>query len=455
MAQPNNHWISTRQTKFAAYTAVYVLIVLAVLGVLNFLANRYNKSYDSTGNKQFTLSDQTVKIAKDLKQDLSITYWDHSTSFPAAKDLLDRYRILSPKISVSYLDVDKNASKAREAGVKTLGTTFVDMGDKHQEAKGLTEEQVTGAIVRALKGGERMTCFVIGSGEHALDDSDRIGYAQAKQLLEGNNYKTQTIKLIEKAEVPADCTVVVVGGPTRDYIQPEVDALKKFVEGGGKAMFLLDPPLKFAKQNVDDNAALTAMLAGWGVTFDKNMVLDTSGVGQILNMGPEVPLVTRYGSQAIVRTLKEVATGFPLARSLQAKSAGASKVEVVIETSENTFATTNLASSKIDISPNDKKGPFTLAAAATVNTAGRFVAVGSSSFIANFFLRFNGNRDLFLNMMNWLSADEDLISIRPKESEDRRLSMSRSQLAMVFYSSVLAIPLLIVLAGVSVWWKRR
>ena len=90
-----------------------------------------------------------------------------------------------------------------------------------------------------------------------------------------------------------------------------------------------------------------------------------------------------------------------------------------------------------------------------MNATGRFVTVGSSSFIANFFLRFNGSRDLFLNMMNWLSSDEDLISIRPKETEDRRLSMTRNQMAMVFYSSVLAIPLLIVIAGVSVWWKRR
>ena len=101
MAEQTNSWVSTRQTKFAAYTAVYVLIVLAVLGVLNFLANRYNKSYDATGNKQFTLSDQTVKIAKDLKQDVTITYWDRPTSFQAARDLLDRYKNLSPKINVS------------------------------------------------------------------------------------------------------------------------------------------------------------------------------------------------------------------------------------------------------------------------------------------------------------------------------------------------------------------
>src|SRR5262245_39162962 len=107
MAESRNSWIKARQTKFAAYTFVYCAIVLAVLGVLNFLANRYNKSFDSTANKQFTLSDQTIKIAKDLKQEVNITYWDRPTAFQGARDLLDRYKNLSSKINVSYQDADK------------------------------------------------------------------------------------------------------------------------------------------------------------------------------------------------------------------------------------------------------------------------------------------------------------------------------------------------------------
>ena len=74
---------------------------------------------------------------------------------------------------------------------------------------------------------------------------------------------------------------------------------------------------------------------------------------------------------------------------------------------------------------------------------------------ANSILSFNGNRDLFLNMINWLSSDEDLISIRPKDPEDRRLSLNRRQMTMIFYTSVLLLPLAVIGAGVSVWWKRR
>jgi ABC-type uncharacterized transport system involved in gliding motility auxiliary subunit len=240
--------------------------------------------------------------------------------------------------------------------------------------------------------------------------------------------------------------------------------LKKFVEDGGKAIFLLDPPLMFAKQEIDANKPLTDVLASWGVTADADLVLDTSGVGQVFGMGPEIPLVTNYAQHAIVRTMKDVPSGFPIARSLTIKNGDKTMVEKLFETSDNSFATLNLKSADIRPSSTDKKGPLILGAAGTYNGAtagaatggnGRFVVVGSSRWIDNSFLRFNGNRDLFLNMMNWMSSDEDLISIRPKETEDRRITLSARQMALVFYASVLAIPLLIIAAGFGVWWRRR
>ena len=452
----NNSWMKARQTKFAAYTAVYVLIVVAVVGVLNFLANRYNKTYDTTSSKQFTLSDQTEKIAKNLKQDVSISYWDQPTQFQAAHDLLDRYKNLSPKIDIHYEDLEKNITKARAAGVTRRGAVLVQTAGRTQEAKSLSEEEVTGALVRAMKTGDKLACFAEGAGEHTLEDAERTGYGQLKTLIEGNNYKTQSINLLQKPEIPKDCTMVIVGGPSRDYLQPSVDTLKNYVENGGKAIIMLDPPLKFAKQNIDENAALAGVLATWGVTPDKDLVLDTSGVGQLYGLGPEIALVSTYSTHPIVGAMKRLASGFPIARSLQIKNGDKTTVEKLFESTDDAFATSNLASAEIKPSASDKKGPFILGAAGTFSAGGgRFVAVGSSSWVANSYLRLAGNRDLFLNMMNWLSADEDLISIRPKEPEDRRLTMTANQMRLAFYSSVLVIPLLILASGLSVWWKRR
>jgi ABC-type uncharacterized transport system involved in gliding motility auxiliary subunit len=457
MAEPTR----ARRLGFAQ-AAVYTVIVLAILVVINFLANRYNKSFDTTANKRFTLSDQTAKIAGNLKQDVVISYWDQPAKFTQARDLLDRYKNLSSKIDVQYQDVDKKKTQAIAAGVKTYGTILVQSGERKQEAKSLSEEEVTGAIVRAIKTGERSVCFTTGSGEHAVDDAtSREAFSRAKELIEKNNYKTQTLNLVQKPEIPADCTIVVVGGPKHDLLAPEVDALKAYVEGGGRALFMLDPPLKFG-QEVDENAALTSVLEGWGVVARKDLVLDVSGMGNLFNLGPEYALVVNYDNHPIVASMKEAATGFPLARSLEVKTADKVMVEKLFETSDQSFATLNLnpAGGEIRPSPNDLKGPFTLGVAGTYTTGktsgnGMFVVVGTSAWVANGFLAFNGNRDLLISMLNWLSADSDLTAIPVKEPEDRRLNMNQRQMTLLFYESVIALPLLVVVAGISVWWKRR
>jgi ABC-type uncharacterized transport system involved in gliding motility auxiliary subunit len=457
----NTGLLKARQTKYAAYAVVYILVILTVVVIANILADRYNKSYDATANKRYSLSDQTAKIVKGLKQPATIIYFDQGTRFQHAKDLLDEYANLSPKLQVKYVDPDKSPQEAREAGIKNYGTALVEIGDRKEEAKSMTEEGITGAIIRDLKNTTRTVCFVGGSGEHQIDDSERTGYSRFKDLLDKENYQAKSIDLLQKAEVPSDCTVLVVAGPTRDYQQPEVDAIKKYVEDGGRALLMVDPPLKIGRNEVADNDALMKLLQSWGVTPDKNLILDLNPIGQLAGLGPQVALVTRYESQPIVSGLKGTATGFPLSRSLDVKNADKTSVQKLFDTSDTSLATSNLSSPSVDPNdPKNRKGPMTIAAAGTYDTGkqdsqGRFVVVGSSEWAANSFINFNGNSDLALNAIDWLSSDEDLISIRPKEREDRHVTMTRAQLNLVRTTSQFLLPLVVIVAGVSVWWKRR
>ena len=239
-----SQWLKARQTKYAAYAAIYIAVVIAAVVVANILADRYNKSFDATSNKRYSLSEQTAKIVKGLKQDATITYFDQSTRFREAKDLLDQYANLSRKVHVEYVDPDKNPQLAREAGIRnSTGTAVVQIGAKKEEAKNITEEGITGAFIRDLKSTARTVCFVTGSGEHQPDDREREGLSGFKDLLSKDDYASKTIELLEKAEVASDCTTLVIAGPTRNYEQPEVDAIKKYVEDGGRALLMLDPPL--------------------------------------------------------------------------------------------------------------------------------------------------------------------------------------------------------------------
>ena len=269
------------------------------------------------------------------------------------------------------------------------------------------------------------------------------------------------MNLVTKAEVPSDCTVLVVGGPDADYQLPEVDAIRKYVEVGGRALVLLDPPLKMGRFEIADNEALTMVLEAWGITPVKDLILDLNPIGQLAGLGPQVALVTSYDSHAIVNDMKRRATGFPLVRSLETKNGDKTTVQKLFGSSDSSLATKKLNTPAIDpTDPKNIKGPLTIAAAGTYNTGkensqGRFVVIGSSAWAANNFISFNGNPDLALNAINWLASDEDLISIRPKDREDRRITLTQSQMRWLRITSQFLLPLLIVVGGVAVWWRRR
>ncbi len=449
-----SEFLKARQTRYGAYLAAYVIVVILILGAINYLSSTHNKSYDATANKRYTLSDQTKKIVTGLKDDVNITYFQKASEFTRARDLLDRYSNLSGKIHVKYIDPDKDPLAARTAGIRAYGTIVVANGLRTQEAKAVTEEEVTGALIRALKTGERLACFVVGSGELGTDDQDRSGLSSLKTALEKTTFKTQTVALIEKPDVPQNCSVLIIAGPKRDYVQPAIDAVKKYIDAGGHAAFFIDPAIDFGKGDANSGSpALVAMISGYGVTLNNDLVIDGSGMGQLFGFNEASPIVMQYESQSIVAGMRRSATVFPLSRSLDVKSPG----EKLFSTSDNSFATTNLKP-PIKIDPaKDKKGPFTLGAAATIAGKGRIVVVGSSSWVKNEVLGIGqiGNRDLVLNMANWLTADEDLIAIRPKDPEDRRISMTRRQMSLLFFLLVLVIPLAVILVGTSVYLKRR
>ena len=156
---------------------------LALVAVANVLANRYNKSYDSTSNKRYSLSDQTVKIVKGLTTGRHDHLLRQDQPLPRRQGPAGPLRHLSPKVHVDYVDPDKNPQVARAAGVTKYGTTIVQIGAKKEAAKSMTEEDITGAFIRDMKSNTRTVCFVTGSGERQIDDTDRNGLSHFKDLL--------------------------------------------------------------------------------------------------------------------------------------------------------------------------------------------------------------------------------------------------------------------------------
>ena len=436
---------------------VYTAIVVAIVVLVNWFVDRHNRRWDLTPDQKYSLSSQTTKMLKELKRDITIYAFDQERGSRARRDLLDNYAALTPRVSLRYVDPDRQPSLAGQFSVRSYGTIVVAAGDRHFEAQSATEEGVTNAIIRVLKG-QKTVYFIQGHGERDLASSERAGYDRIKKQLENENYQAKTLVLLQKNEIPPDCSLLVVAGPRNDYLPPELETIRKYVTGGGRAMFLLDPAV--------DLTNLAKLLAEWNVTVRNDLVIDENPIAQLFGTRPEMPLVIKYGSSPIVQPLARTATLFPLTRSLEVGKeykAGVS-TESLCETTADSFGVADFSPTmrEIRFRPNkDVKGPLTVAVSSSIRssgeskTEGRFVAVGTSSLAVNAYLGFQGNRDLVMNMVNWLSAEEDLISIRPKLPESQQLNVTAQQMRQILYLGVLGLPLLIVVAGAAVWWRRR
>jgi gliding motility-associatede transport system auxiliary component len=447
-------------TNFLVYTVVVVAIIVAA----NFYVNRYfSRRWDLTPNKKFSLSPQTVKILKGLDHDVTIYDFDRQGGSQSYRDLLNNYDAESHHVSVRYVDPDREPSLARQYEVRSYGTIVVASGDRHFQAQTTDEEGVTNAFIRVLKG-QKTAYFIQGHGERDLESSERDGYSQLKKEFENENYQIKTLVLMQKMEIPSDCAVLVIAGPHTDYLPQEINAIQGYVDGGGRLLVLLDPGVELPN--------LAKLLENWNVTVRNDLVIDENPLARLAGAQPSMPLIIKYGTSPIVEPLARTATLFPLTRSfLIGKDFKPGIVDdSLCETTDASFgvADFNPKMQTVSYRPDkDYKGPLTVAVSGTVSDQGpagpggkkkregRFAALGTSSIAVNAYLGFGGNRDLIMNTVNWLAAEEDLISVRPKPPENQHLDLNEQQMRRILFLGVLGVPILIIVLGISVWWGRR
>jgi ABC-type uncharacterized transport system involved in gliding motility auxiliary subunit len=306
--------------------------------------------------------------------------------------------------------------------------------------------------------------------------AERDGYNQAAGALGRENYSTDKLVLVQRASVPDDAAVVVVAGPKIDFYPAEIDALKKYLGKGGKLLLELDPPEKVDSPPLPQ---LIALAHDWGVTVGNDIVVDASGTGRLIGTDPSVPVAASYPSHPITQRFN-LLTAYPLARSVTPIPGGVNGhvAQGFVETSDRSWAETDIkgllttGQVKLDVDKGDKPGPITLAAATSAPVGGaaapapddkndtpkpetRVVVVGDSDFAGNVGIGIQGNRDLFMNIVGWLSQQENLIAIRPKEADDRRIAMTAAQQANLAWLTLLIIPGFIFGTGIYTWMRRR
>ncbi|HXX18464.1 MAG TPA: Gldg family protein [Candidatus Acidoferrum sp.] len=450
-------FFSRRSSQLGTNTTILSLAVLAILGLLNFVSYRHHKRFDLTSEKLYTLSDQTKKVLRGLSQDITIVRFAKSPN-AQLNDLMTEYKNVSPHIKFENVDPTEKPEVAKEYGATHMGDVIIGAGPKHQPIEpsagegpelAYSEQDVTAAIMKVTRNSVKMVCFVTGHGEKLTSDSGAQGYQLVEQGLRKEGYNTNSINLVTENGVPASCDIVVIAGPAQGYFPQEATLVSKYLDGGGKLLIEVDP---------ETDPKLGDIFQAWNINVGNNVVVDASGVGRLFGTGPGTPLVVDYGDSPITKNLQGGMTFFELARTVSIADSAKSDPQAVelLKTSSRSFTIPKLVR-EVQFNPKTA-GPLSLGVAASRQAgdkSSRLVVIGNSAFAENQWLGLQHNGDLFFNTIDWLAQDENLISIRPKPPTARRITLTESQMAALRWFELLLLPGLVILAGVSIWWKRR
>ncbi|MCE2904744.1 MAG: Gldg family protein [Anabaena sp. CoA2_C59] len=499
-----NKWWQKRSTQSGTNAFVATLSVLIILGLINFLGIRYHLRLDLTDSQLFTLSPQSRELVSNLPETMKVWLFSKEQNIQD-RELLDNYHRQSNKFKFEYVDPQLKPGIAEKFGVKDYGEVYLEFQNKRQvvqiisENERLSEVKLTARLQQITSSKTAKIYFLQGHGEHPLSAS-KGAISQAIQGLIDKNFITSGLNLAEQPQVPDDAAVIVVAGPQKELLTGEITALQNYLNRGGNLLLMIDP---------NTNPKIDTILKDWGVRLDDRLAIDTSGAN--LQLGPAAILVTEYGQHPITKDFGKNISVYPLTRPLEIDSVSGIESMVLLKTKPypSSWAESDQKSEKLEFNEGkDLKGPLTLGVALTRKLSNqtsptptpiptnsptpiptnsptpiptnsptpirtnsptpiptnspatakesRLVVFGNSNFAVDGLFGQQLNGDVFLNSVSWLSQqDQQLLSIRPKEPKNRRIIISTFQANLLTISALFLLPLIGLVTGFIIWWKRR
>ena len=464
--QYNKSLLNRRSVQAGTNAILSTCALIAILGLINFLAVRHSLRLDLTENQLFTLSPQTQTIVQNLSKPLKVLVFDPQSK-STIEPLLKNYRSYSDNFQYEFVDPDIHINLREKFNVQSKGDVYLEYEDKKQLVQtindnfgnSLAEVQLTNAIERIMRDRTPLVYFIQGHGEAQLEGNESSLSTAAKSLAD-KGYTVKPLNLATSGKIPDRPDVIVVPGPTRPLFPQEVTLLRNYLRDGGSLLLMLAPKT---------DPELTPLLQDYGIKLDDRFIIDASGAGSILGFGPAAPLITTYGDHPITDRLGNGISIFPESRPITTTPIEGVTSTPLIITDAATWAEKNIATAEIAFNEKeDIKGPlkigfaFTRARSSKEDTPGdvssesRLIIFGSSTFINNGWFEQQLNGDIFLNAVNWLAKeDEQTLSIRPKEPKNRRLNLSHFQAGIISWTALGIMPLSGLVLASMIWWRRR
>ncbi len=444
-----------RSTRMGAHSLLMIALFAGILVIVNFLAARHSLRWDFSENQTYTLSPETHRVLRNLGRDITITVFtrEKDPGFQSYKERLDSYRQASNKLTVQFVDPERQPKIAQNYGINRTDTAVFESGAQSVRIMSPSQVEITGALLRVSKDIKKRIVFLEGHGERSLEDKDRGGLSLTKEALGKQGYEVGTLSLLQESAVPDNTQVLIIAGPRRAITKEEKDRLYTYVAKGGHLMMLVDP---------DTQAGLDDLLTRWGLELGHGVLVDLQ---DRLAQGDLTHLLVRTFTEHEITQDLTSAVLFPLSRHIKFLEEAGKDWEYVplARTSPRSWAGTDLKGRGVSYNEKeDIQGPLPLAAALVpkkVPEEGHprpaIVIVGNSAFASNGFINFPGNSDFFLHAVGWLAEERDLISISPKEPALRPFVPNPLQERILLYVQVIFLPAITFLFGIVVWRKRR
>ena len=451
-----------------AEIALGTLGIVGVLIAMAYFSVRYPLRFDLTSAGLYSLSEPTITMLKRLDKPVHIVFFHD----PMMRETVELYQLMAhqnKRLTVEFYDPMINPAQARMLGVNFAGTAVLESEGRRLQVNGGSESDIANGILRVSQGATQRVCFLDGHGEpdpFSLESHDhmegaaghthglgakyvlheRHGMAKARHALETVNYTVEKVLLLQRSNALAGCAVLVVGGPKIAPLPTEIETIRAYLANGGHALFMLDPFVR---------TGLEPLLADYGVVVDDDIVIDEAS-----HFWADVssPAVSDYNRHQITRDLP--LTFFPGARSLSptAQRVPGTSVVPLVNTSRNSWGQTSQDRVGF-VKGRDVPGPHTLMVVALRHAddrpRSRIAVVGDSDFATNSFFHIMGNGTLFVNTVNYLAAQENLIGLQPRTADLPRVQLTNRQMKGTFFLSVLLVPAMLAVVGTAVWWKQH
>lgn len=459
--------VSSRGVRYGSNALVITLAFIGIVGVINFLGSRYTYRWDLTANKSNSLSQETIKVLKGLKEPVKATAFftpNAQAGQPDVPNRLKLYAAQSDKFTYQFIDPEAQPQIANDYKIQFDGTIVLERGTRRENVLTPDESGLTNALLKVSQDTQPSIYFTTGHGEHSPDDTGTNGYSIVKSALETDNYKVAVLDLKTiTATLPADTSGLVIAGPRLPFEPQEVKQVQDYLANGGHVFILADPQV---------DAGLDSLLAAWGLKLRNDYVIDPKYgfFGQA-----QVPVIQTYSTHDITKDLTGLSSFFPGIRSMGTVTATITGTTAtsLFSSSDQSWGETDFNSIKNQNpqydAATDTKGPLDLAYAVqgSGDKAGRLIVIGNSTFVTSGTLNArvtvggqqaqvqSGNGQIFVNAIHWLANQADLISIPPQAPSNTQMFLTGEQSLFVTVTSSLLLPAAMLLIGALVWWRRR